>query len=76
MSPDDVPLDLHRLAVKAQNTNHELPEDDQDLTPCHILAAVLPEHERQVRARVADELERRYGGTVLGAVRRLREGTL
>jgi hypothetical protein len=57
MSLDDVPIELRKLAVAAMNANDALPEDDRDQTPDHILAAVLPEHERMVREKAAKELE-------------------
>jgi len=53
---DEVPIELRMLAVAAMNANDALPEDDQDQTPDHILAAVLPEHKKQVRAKVAEEI--------------------
>ena len=56
MKPEDVPVELLRLAVTAMNTNEELPEQDRDQTPAHILDAVLTEHEKQVRAKVAEEI--------------------
>lgn len=57
MNPDDVPIELRKLAVAAMNANDALPEDDQDMTPDHILAAVLPRYEALVRAQVAAEIE-------------------
>lgn len=66
MRAEDVPLDLHRLAVQAINANDELPDGDRDRTPHHILAAVLPVYreqvEREVRAKVAEELRRAASG--------------
>lgn len=57
MNPDDVPIELRKLAVAAMNANDALPEDDQDMTPDHILAAVLPAHKATVRAQTIRDLE-------------------
>jgi hypothetical protein len=65
MDPADVPDELVDDAVDAW---HEMPRpmalDDQMR---HILAAVLPEFERQVREKVAEEIEK-SGGTGSGCL--------
>lgn len=66
MNPDDVPIELRKLAVAAMNANDALPEDDQDMTPDHILAAVIPAIRAAERAKVAAELH--------AEGRRLRDG--
>lgn len=53
--PGDALDDLLKLAVAAINANDELPEDERDMTPDHILRAVVPEIERRVRDQVATE---------------------
>jgi hypothetical protein len=55
MKPEEVPFELRQLAIQAMNANDALPEGERDQTPDHILAVVLPEHEKQVRAKVARE---------------------
>jgi hypothetical protein len=57
--PGDVPVALRRLAVAAMNANDALPEDERDMTPDHILAAVIPEIERRTREQVATAIEAR-----------------
>jgi hypothetical protein len=58
MKPEDVPDELIDMAYKASRSSEEM---DIAGMLVDVLAAVLPEHEKQVRARVATEI-RDYAG--------------
>jgi hypothetical protein len=62
VKPEDVPAELAALGTHAVDMH----PSTSFLAPCEslaraVLAAVLPEHEKQVRARLADELRQTYG---------------
>ncbi len=62
MKPDDVPDELVNLATMVA-LEHNPDGSREEIT--RFLAAVLPAHERMVRAKVAAEIERNANGTPL-----------
>lgn len=62
MKPEDVPNDLLNLAANAMVALEDNPVGSRDDLAC-FLAAILPAHEKFVRAKVAFEIERHSNGT-------------